>query len=146
MDSAIIGIIVGAAVGVLPNIVNAFFAHRESQRQREHEFKLKRFDLIVVPRVNAILTFCECIGKCMSVNDNNLDTENNQALYSDYLSAYERLYPYVSFTTREAMEKIGNPLNADVASSDISDLNACLGNELRNAINDANYPAGNAHH
>ena len=146
MNDTIWGVIIGALIGVVPNVVNAFFAHRESQRQREHEIHLKRFELIEIPRINAILSYCESIGKCLSIPGGKLDTPEKHATYADYLSPYERVYPYVSANTRLAMEQIGDPLNCDVSDKDISHLNSCLGAELRNAVDDTGDPARGANH
>ena len=101
---------------------------------------MKPFDLIDAPRINAILSFCESIGRCISIQRGKIDTDEKQALYADFLVAYERAYPFVSDHTRKAMERLADPLNCSVDDRDISELNALLGAELRNSFCDTHAP------
>lgn len=142
MDNTLLGVIIGGALGVIPAICTAWFSSRNDQKQRDHELKLKKYDLVIVPHVNVIMAFCEAIGKCMSMPKRSADSPEEQALYAEYLAAYERAYPYVSEETRKAMESVGDPWDYAVWDKEISHLNACLGSELRNALNDACRPAG----
>ena len=141
MDNTFLGVIIGAIAGALPGIISAYSSQRDNQRQREHEIRMKEFDLIDTPRINAILNFSESIGKCISIPRGKIDTEEKRATYAEYLVAYERAYPFVSDSTREAMEKLVDPLNCSVDDPDIAVLNACLGNDLRNVFSDAHRPA-----
>lgn len=141
MENTFIGVIIGAICGALPGVLSTFASLRENQQQREHEMRMKQFDLVVVPRINAILGFCESIGKCVSIPRGKITTEEHQAIYADYLVSYERVYPCVSDSTRKAMEILGDPLSCDVCDDCISKLNACLGEELRNIFHDADRPA-----
>lgn len=143
MNDTLLGIIIGGAMTMLPTLFNTWLSHRDHQNQRDHELRMKKYDSIIVPNIDTILRFCEALGNCISIKVNSKAlTEDQVKWMQNYYSAYERAYPYVSPQTREAMEAVGDPFDNDVTDKEIIQLNTCLGNELRNAIDQAISPTG----
>lgn len=142
MNDTLLGIVIGGVLTMIPTLYNAWLSRREHQDERTHELRLKRYDLITTPNIDAILNFAEKLGACLSVDKKKTSADDCARLLREYYVAYERLYPYVSLSTRRAMQAIIDPFGFGVDDCDIITLNACLGDELHNALDDAAYPAG----
>lgn len=141
MNDTILGIVIGGVLTMIPTLYNSWLSRRDHHDQRMHELRLKRYDSIAAPNIDAIMNYAEKLGACISAFKPRSSQTDHADLLREYFTAYERLYPYVSMQTRRAMEAIENPCEFEIGDREIITLNACLGDELSNALDDATYPA-----
>ena len=141
MNDTLLGVLIGGAITAVPTMLASVLSHLDSRENRRHELRIRKFDNIDLVRINALVSYGEAIGNCMSVQSRKGNTEKAEEAYARYLTACERAYPYVSSETQEAMRAC-DPVGGDLVDKDIINLNRLMTIELRNAIDQAANPAG----
>lgn len=139
MNDALLGALIGASVTLIPTTLNLFLSHRDQHAQREHEMRLKRFDSLILPRINALRDYQKVLGECMLLDAKSPPSPEVNRLLQAYYSAYEIVYPHVSPETQKAMAAIGEPIDRDIY--DISNLNQLLSSDMHRILDEAADPA-----
>ena len=137
VNATLLSVLVGAAVTLLPNLLGQMLQQVNSSAQRKHEMRLKQYDALFVPQIEAIARYREKLGTCMGVASKDLDPHDAQDLLQDYYSAYESVYPYLSSATQALMEALGDPFDWAPSDSDLSELNKHLSDDVHHILNEA---------
>lgn len=141
MNETLLGVLIGGGIAALPVMLTALLNYLDSREKRKHELRIRKFDNIDLVRINALISYNEAIGNCMSIQSRKANPDKAEAAFARYLEACERAYPYVSSETQAAMCAC-DPINGDLTDSDIINLNRLMAVELRNAIDQAVQPSG----
>lgn len=137
VNETLLSVLIGAAVTSLPNLLGQMLQQVNSSAQRKHEMRLKQYDALFVPQIEAVAHYREKLGACMGVASEDLDPHEARSLLRGYYSAYESAYPYLSSATQALMEALGDPFDCDPSDSDLSKLNKHLSTDVDRILNDA---------
>lgn len=128
MDAAIVAIVTSLLTTIankLPEVFNSRSERFEKKAQREHEIRMRKYETLTLPRVNAILKYCEVLGKCMAVRL-NANPEGLVSLREEYYRASASVYPYVSSETQAAIADLDVPFEYEFSDEQIQIVNARL--------------------
>ena len=62
MNDTILGIVIGGVLTMIPTLYNSWLSRHDHHDQRMHELRLKRYDSIVAPNIDAIMNYAEKLG------------------------------------------------------------------------------------
>lgn len=139
MNDTLLGIIIGGAIAIIPNVLTLLADFRKEKLRHTHELRIRRLDLVDAPRMDALREFADQLGALYA--DNLSDIHHIDL----FLASMQKASLYVTPETIGAMhaaEKIVmqswdpdavSPLSREeiLGSPQISHLNECLRREMR---------------
>lgn len=134
MDNALLGVIVGGIIALLPTLATAIISIVTERQKQRHEIMMKRLEQECASKISAIQHYSESIGACIALKSSDS--------YRDYMANFQRLSLYVSSKTFAAMILIDDPRKLNPDDQELIELSVLLRNELLSASSGYN-PANN---
>ena len=147
MSDALIGIIIGGCIGVIPSILTIVIELCKTRAQRKHELRMRRIELIDAPRIEALLEYSRMLGALMG------DELNDDLSIANYNAAFQRAAVFAAPETRAAMQAANTILLNEwrggmsgqsmelPALPEFQTLNSCLHREIYSPFGDTDNPA-----
>lgn len=134
MDNALLGVIVGSVIALLPTLATAIISIVTERQKQRHEIMMKRLEQECAAKISAIQQYSESIGACIALKSSDS--------YRDYMANFQRLSLYVSTKTFAAMILIDDPRKLNPDDRELIELSVLLRGELLAASSGYN-PASN---
>lgn len=136
MSEALLGIIIGGAIGIIPTLATCIIEFKKECLRQRHEFRMKRIELYETDRMRALKEYCNALGACIDIDPAHCDAGSLAKLKSDYNKAFNGATLFVSRVTHEAMLNVCEPWELLIDDPDVVHLNRCLHAEVGSAFDE----------